>query len=244
MLGRGSKFIQAGINTPKPLILVKNKFLFEWSLKAINFFDLEKSGIFIILKEHEQHCELEKKIRQRVGKKTEIKIYDFVPHGAAKTVLLIRDEIDNENELIVYNSDQYFESELRVNWKKIVQNVSGMIPIFHATHPRWSFVETNQHNDVLRVAEKEPISNKATVGLYFFKKGSDFVWAADRMVEKKLMVNGEYYICPVYNELIQKGKKIKAFLVNKMWGLGTPEEVEHFEKYYKDENCYSYPSRA
>ena len=48
------------------------------------------------------------------------------------------------------------------------------------------------------------------------------------MISKKITTNNEYYVCPVYNEAIQDGKKIKIYNVNKMWGLGTPEDLNIF----------------
>lgn len=233
MLGRASKFIQAGIVTPKPLIKIRNKYIFEWAIEAIKDLDVEKNAIFIISKEHVDNWGIDKEIKKVVGPKASFRIIDFIPQGAVKSVLLARDELDNDQELIIYNSDQYFAPSFKTMLKTIDDKIDGVIPFFHATHPRWSYVDTKSNGIVVRVAEKEAISNKATVGLYYFRKSKDFLLAADQMIEKNIMTNGEYYVCPVYNEFIEKGHKVKAHMVEEMWGLGTPEDVEHFEKYYK-----------
>ena len=225
--------MQAGYTEPKPLIKIKGKYMFEWALDSIKFLNVERDGIFILLKEHIDKWRLDEVIKKVVGPKVMIEVADFVPEGAAKTVLLVRGHIENDEELIIYNSDQYFTSDLKTTLNSLPTNISGLIPYFHATNPKWSFIETDDKDFVLRTAEKEVISNKATIGLYYFKKGKDFVWAADQIIEKHLMVGGEYYVCPTYNELIGAGKKIKSLLVNQMWSLGTPEDVEHFERYYK-----------
>lgn len=234
MLGKGSKFISAGYHEPKPLIKIRGQYMFAWALQAINFWNLERDAIFLILKDHAQKWKLDRRIRKITGAKTEIQIFDFTPQGAAKTVLLVRDQIDNNRELVIYNADQYFKSDLKKYLSRLAPVVAGVIPYFHATHPKWSFLETGAQDNVLQVAEKEAISNQATVGLYYFKRGQDFVWAADQMIKKKIMVNNEFYVCPVYNELIARGKIVKAFLVDAMWSLGTPEDVEKFAKYYKN----------
>lgn len=233
MLGRGSKFVQAGYTVPKPLIRIRNKYMFEWALESISFLNLKKDCIFIILKQHRDEYHLDEEIRKTVGTDVHIDIVDFIPEGAAKTVLLVRSHIDNNEELIIYNYDQFFVSSLKQELKNLPDSIDGLIPIFPATNPKWSYVETNDKDFIIKTAEKEVISNKATIGLYYFKKGKDFVWAADQMISKQLMVGGEYYVCPVYNELIQAGKKIKALSVTQMWSLGTPEDVQHFERYYK-----------
>jgi dTDP-glucose pyrophosphorylase len=109
-------------------------------------------------------------------------------------------------------------------------NVDGGILVFESTHPKWSFAKIDDSGYVTEVAEKNPISNLATVGFYYWKMGSDFVKYAEQMIEKDIRVNKEFYVCPVFNQAIQDNKKIKTFSVEKMWGLGTPEDLEKFLK--------------
>ena len=235
MLGQGSKFIQAGITTPKPLIKIHNLTMFEWALKAIDFMNLERDATFLVRKDHVDEWHLDQKIKEVVGSKAHVKVVDYMPQGAAKTVLLERDHIDNDEPLIIYNYDQYFKSDLKKFLKENGAAYDGIIPCFNSTHPKWSFVDADDKNIVRHVSEKEVISNKATVGLYYFKHGHDFVNAADIMINKNVMVANEFYVCPVYNELIAYGKKVFAYMVDEMWSLGTPEDVARFEKFYKDD---------
>lgn len=233
MLGRGSKFIQEGITTPKPLINIRGRHMLEWALDPISFLNLEKNAHFIISKSQATQTDLSKVIRGYVGEKVRISVIDQIPQGAAKTVLLLKKEIDTANELIIYNSDQFFTGNLEAVLRKNRGKVDGLIPYFHATHIKWSFIDTDSNLNVIKTAEKEVISNKATVGLYYFRHGRDFVSGAESMIKNNLMVNGEFYVCPVYNELISQGKKIKAWKVDEMWSFGTPEDVEKFARYYK-----------
>ena len=87
---------------------------------------------------------------------------------------------------------------------------------------------------VTEVAEKDPISNIATCGIYWYRRGSDFVKYADQMIEKNIRVNNEFYIAPVYNELIGDGKKLIPFFVHSMWGIGTPEDLNYYLENYKN----------
>lgn len=233
MLGRGSKFNQEGRDMPKILIDVKGKPMFEWAFSSLDNFDLEKNAICIVLREHVKKYGLDKKIRSIAGKSIQIIESPIIPRGAAETVLLAKKNISPENELIISNSDQFFQFDLKAYLSKKNRNFDGLIPYFHATHPRWSYIETDEKNRVIKTVEKEVISNKATVGVYYFKKGKDFIEGASDMIEKKIMVSGEYYVCPVYNLLIEKNIRIEAVEVEAMWSLGTPEDVEHFEKYFK-----------
>jgi dTDP-glucose pyrophosphorylase len=104
----------------------------------------------------------------------------------------------------------------------------GGIVTFKSTHPKWSFAKVNESGLVTEVAEKNPISDIATVGVYYWKKGSDYVRYAEQMIEKNLRVNNEFYVCPVFNEAIQDNKEIRTFEITKMWGLGTPEDLNTY----------------
>jgi dTDP-glucose pyrophosphorylase len=111
-------------------------------------------------------------------------------------------------------------------------NSDGGIVTFNAIHPKWSFAKINEFGLVTEVAEKNPISNIATVGYYYWKCGSDFVKYAEQMIHKNIRVNGEFYVCPVFNEAIQEGSQIRTFNAEGMWGLGTPEDLRYYLENY------------
>ena len=110
--------------------------------------------------------------------------------------------------------------------------ISGILT-FKATHPKWSFAKIDEYGYVTEVAEKNPISDIATVGVYYWAKGSDYVKYAEQMIHKNIRTNNEFYTCPTFNEAIADGKKIKTFNIEKMWGLGTPEDLKHYLENYK-----------
>jgi len=111
----------------------------------------------------------------------------------------------------------------------------GGILTFKATHPKWSFARIDSDGFVTEVAEKKPISDVATVGFYYWKHGSDYVKYAEEMIEKNIRFNNEFYVCPVFNQAINDDKKIITSNIDKMWGLGTPEDLDFFLKHYKEE---------
>jgi len=115
----------------------------------------------------------------------------------------------------------------------VAEWVDGGILTFESMHPKWSYAKLNDSGFVCEVAEKKPISNLATVGIYYWAKGSDFVKYAEQMIAKNKRTNGEFYICPVFNEAIADGKKIKTYNIDKMFGLGTPEDLKYFMENHK-----------
>ena len=154
---------------------------------------------------------------------------DSVTEGAACTSLLAEKYIDNDKSLIIANSDQFIEwDSSEIMYSIVSSGVDGAILTFKSTHPKWSYAKVDCNNFVTEVAEKKPISTNATVGIYYWKKGSDYVKYAKQMIKKNVRVNNEFYICPVYNEAISDGKKIIIKEVKEMWGLGTPEDLEEF----------------
>lgn len=233
MAGRASRFKEAGYKSPKSLIEVRNKPMIQWATDSLSFIP-NKKYIFIYLLEQDKQFQLRKKLKKLYGEASRLISVDKITEGAAVSALLAKELINTDEELIISNTDQYFVSrnfEKEIKEKK--KQYSGLIPIFEATHPRWSFAKVNTNGMITEVAEKVPISNNATVGVYYFRHGKDFVWAVEEMIGKDIRRNNEFYICPVFNELIGRGCKIKAVEVDTMWSLGTPEDITYFEKYFK-----------
>ena len=159
----------------------------------------------------------------------------MVGEGAACTALLAKEYINNNNPLFFANSDQFVEWDpIEFMYNMQEKNADGGIVTFKATHPKWSFASVGEDGLVKLVAEKNPISDNATVGYYYWKQGSDFIKYAEQMVEKNIRVNNEFYVCPVFNEAISDNKEIRTHEAHGMWGLGTPEDLEHYLKNYKD----------
>ena len=154
--------------------------------------------------------------------------------GAACTALLAKEYINSDSPLFFANSDQFVEWDSNEFLYKMNEtNADGGIVTFEATHPKWSFAKINEQGLVTEVAEKNPISNIATIGFYYWKNGSDFVKYAEQMINKDIRVNNEFYVCPVFNEAIEDGKAIRTFDVKEMWGLGTPEDLNYYLENYK-----------
>tara|TARA_R110000824_G_scaffold140927_1_gene307257 strand:- start:4021 stop:4734 length:714 start_codon:yes stop_codon:yes gene_type:complete len=229
MAGEGSRFSKEGYTFPKPLIDVNGKPMIQTVVENLDF-DCEY--IFLIRKDHvEKYSGLLDTLQRITNGNCEYVIVDTLTEGAACTALLAEEYIDNDEDLLIANSDQFIEYEAQnFNMLRNLTNVDAIVFTFNAVHPKWSFVKTNSRGYATEVAEKKPISNIATCGIYWYRKGSDFVKYAKQMIEKDIRVNNEFYIAPVYNELIGDGKALIPFYVHEMWGIGTPEDLRRFLK--------------
>lgn len=221
--GRGLRFVQAGFLHPKPLIDVRGTPMLK--LVYDNIGAVNATHITILQKDHWDRYKTA--WFDIAPPNTTHVLTDGITEGAACTILLAEYFIDSDEPLFMANSDQYVEGWDMTDFLLTMdaKNADGGIVTFKASHPKWSFAKISPAGVVTEVAEKNPISDNATVGFYYWRKGSDFVKYAKRMISKNIRVNNEFYTCPVYNQAIEDGKRIIAYEVSGMHGLGTPEDL-------------------
>jgi dTDP-glucose pyrophosphorylase len=225
MAGAGSRFEKAGYTFPKPLIDVNGEPMIKVVTDNLN---VDANFIYIVQKNHREKYNLDT-LLNLISPNCKIVEVDGLTEGAACTTLLAKKLIDNNQPLLIANSDQFIEWDSNEFFYKMNEtNAEGGIVTFRSTHPKWSFAKINEEGLVTEVAEKNPISDIATVGVYYWKRGSDYVKYAEQMIEKNNRVNNEFYVCPVFNEAIKGKTKIRIFEIEKMWGLGTPEDLNVF----------------
>jgi len=230
MAGAGTRFQQAGYTFPKPLIDVEGKPMIQVVVDNLN---IDATYIYVVQKEHRLKYNLDT-LLNLITPNCKIVEVDGITEGAACTTLLAKEFINNDEPLLMANSDQFVEWDSNeFMYKMIEQKVDGGILTFKATHPKWSFAKVDEYGYVTEVAEKNPISDIATVGVYYWAKGSDYVKYAEGMIKKNIRTNNEFYVCPVFNEAIGDSKKIKTFNIEKMWGLGTPEDLNYYLENHK-----------
>ena len=229
MAGMGKRFADVGYADPKPFIFVKGKMMIERVLDNLNY----KDATYILIARKE-HVEGRIKDIEHLKKKYNviIEVVDKVTDGAACTVLKTHKHINNDTPLLIANSDQIID----VNIKDFIddcikRNLDGSILTFPSDNSKWSYARTDDKGLVVEVREKVVISNKATVGIYFFSQGKDFIDGTLDMISNADKVNHEYYVCPVYNHLIKNNKKIGIFdiEISQMHGVGTPEDLRSYE---------------
>lgn len=216
--GRGRRFQEAGYTLPKPLIDVNGRPMIHRVMDDLRP-TRDHGFILLVLWEH-----LDRMLFPGVRTMSLPDVTD----GAARTVLHAKRLIDNDDPLIVANADQLlgWNVDEFLGWTD-VWGPDGAVVTFHADHPKWSFVRT-MDGRVTEVAEKKVISNEATCGVYYWRRGSDLVRSIEKMIAKDIRTNGEFYLAPSYNELIAEGKFILPYPITRMHGLGTPEDLEAY----------------
>lgn len=225
MAGAGSRFSMAGYAFPKPLVEVHGKPMIQVIVDNLN---IDATYTYVVQKEHYEKFNL-KYMLNFITPNCNIITTDGVTDGAACTTLLAKDFINSDSPLLIANSDQYVDWDSSDFFYTMSNcHCDGGILVFNNTHPKWSYVKTDQDGNVTELREKQVISNMATVGIYYWKSGSEYVTYAEKMINQNKKVNGEFYVAPVYNEAIKEGKKIKIYMVKEMWGIGTPEDLEFF----------------
>jgi UDP-N-acetylglucosamine diphosphorylase / glucose-1-phosphate thymidylyltransferase / UDP-N-acetylgalactosamine diphosphorylase / glucosamine-1-phosphate N-acetyltransferase / galactosamine-1-phosphate N-acetyltransferase len=231
MAGRGSRFLKEGEITPKPFIQVGGKPLFWWALQSINNIKYTKL-IVVSLKVHDKKFNIINEFIKYGYTNVEYIFLDETTEGQLCTVLAARHFINNKEDILIINSDTYVISNIGKDIENRSNKCDGIISVYNAPGEQWSFARTDQFGKVIEVAEKNKISNNASTGLYYFSNGISFLEFADRLILNKLKTKGEYYIMPLYQEYIDKGHEINISRASEMWDLGTPPNLDDFNKLY------------
>lgn len=227
MAGAGSRFEKAGYTFPKPLIDVRGKPMIQVVVENLN---ISATFIYVVRTEHRIKYNLDTLLKL-ITPNCKIVEVDHLTEGAACTALLAREHIDNDAPLFFANSDQFAHWDSNEFFYKMNEcDADGGIVTFTSYHPKWSFVKVNPSGFITEVAEKNPISDRATTGFYYWKRGSDFVKYADQMISmgSQSKINNEWYLAPTYNLAINDGKKIREYKISEFFGLGTPEDLNFF----------------
>ncbi len=226
--GLGSRFKNAGYKDSKPFINVLGKFMLQHVVESLN---IDAHYIFILQESdvEKYHADI---VLPLIAPHCTIVTTKGLTEGAACSVLLAKQIIDNDCQLVIANSDQRFlYNSLEFFHKMNSWKADGGLLTFEdlSQDKKWSFCKTDENGNVLYVREKDStVGPVANTGLYWFKKGSDFVKAAEQMIAKNIRANNEFYIAPVYNEMIEDQKLIKHVHCEGFIGLGTPEDLENY----------------
>lgn len=226
--GQGSRFQKAGWKKPKPFIDVGGQPMIRRVIDNVSPAG-SKPTILLRSESIDSYPEIVSDLRAAGSDILEV---DALTEGTACTVLLARQAFENK-PLLVANSDQLVDFDCTAFVQDCIdRGLDGSILCFEdkEKNPKWSFARVDGDGIVQEVAEKKPISELATVGIYLFMNGQDFVNAAVDMIARNDRVNNEFYTCPVYNYLIRMGKKIGVYTVDAsaMHGLGIPEDLETY----------------
>lgn len=229
MAGLGSRFQKCGYTTPKPFLPVFGKPMFQWVIENIVPKSIQPFAKIHLIVREEHRARFDE---YNTEDSYHIHTVPTLTEGAACTVLSIRESIDNEDPLVIANSDQYLDWDAEGFYNCLFHpdwdGVLSTFPQHDPTDLRWSYVQMSKEGEVERVEEKMFLGPLATTGVYGWKRGKDFVQDTLQMIQANIRVNNEFYVCPVYNMGIERSLKFRTLDCEKMWGLGVPTDYEHF----------------
>jgi dTDP-glucose pyrophosphorylase len=222
---------------PKPLIEINGFTMIQHVIENLNLITCEKKFIFIVKKDDCIKYHLNNVLNLLTKNECEIIVLEKETMGAAATVLMAIEKINNEDELLISNGDQIILEDLNSIINYFVNNMADAGTIcFESVHPKWSFVRIDETNQIIETAEKKPISNLAIAGWYYFKKGKDYVKSAMKSIKNDASINGYYYIAPTLNEMILDNKRIDFQIIEskKYYSFYSPQKIKEYEKFIKN----------
>lgn len=236
MAGLGSRFAVAGYRLPKPFIDVRGKPMIFWVIDNMKSSKYKLKFHFIMRQEHINNYGFEEKLAAE-GIDATFHPVQQTTEGAACSVLLAKEHINSSDPLVIINSDQYLDIHIDEFYTALMNPAyHGIISTFWQPNKddiKWSYAALDKEGLVTDVREKTWIGPNATTGLYGWARGVDFVKYAEQMITNNVRTNGEFYVAPVYNEVIKEGTQIRTHLCKKMYGLGVPADLEYFLENYK-----------
>lgn len=233
MAGEGSRFLKEGWTTPKPLIQLKGKCLFEHAVGSVADVDAPVKLSFIVRQEHidNQHIDT---LLKKVWPTANIFAVQQTTRGAVETCLKAENAIAEKDAVLIMDCDLEFKSRGLVRFIRSVLEMpvtevnGGALVSFESEDPRYSYAQVDADNRVLRTAEKEVISNHALCGAYFFSTSRDFLFAAHRLLNEPVFTKPEFYVSLLYNYLLQDNQVVRLFPMEEYYSYGTPEELKRF----------------
>ena len=225
MAGRGQRFVDEGYKVPKQLIKLNEKHLIEISLDCIDYSNCNL--IFIVRDDHIYNFNIDEILRNKFGNDITVVATDGITDGSVCSCLLARKYINNESPLIIHTLDVEFAPTFIPSINEL-KKTDGIILTSKSNSNNYSYVALGEDGYATKTAEKKVISDNACVGIYGFSRGYDFCKYADKMIEEDIRTNGEFYISPLYNLLIEDGLKIDVKEVEKLHVFGTPSEFDFY----------------
>jgi dTDP-glucose pyrophosphorylase len=235
MSGSSQAFKDAGYAYPKNLVEIGGRPLVQRVLDHLKPLEALNARFICVLRHDENRQHHTGQVIQLIQPTAQVIELKGDTSGAACSALLAVDIINNDLPLLIVNGDQLLQD---IDLPAVIgdfqsRKLDGGLVAFEDIHPRWSFVKCDASGQVIETAEKRPISNLATAGFYYFSRGSDFVLAATEMIKKDAQVGGVFYICPSYNELILRQRRIGVHRIPRKSyrSLASPADVHAYESH-------------
>ena len=222
---------------PLPLIEILGKSIIEYSLEGLKNIDDVAKFIFILKEEDCNKYHFDNSLKLIIPDCSIVKLKSQTK-GAVCSILMAIDLLDKDSEMLIINYDQFLDYKIDkiINYFRC-RNADGGLLTFKSIHPRWSFARVIG-DDVLETAEKNPISNFAIAGFYYFKKASDFIEGAFNIIRYDEKYNNYFYTSSVFNQMILKNKVVKNYTIplSVYYSFYSPQKIKEFEHYLINKN--------
>jgi NDP-sugar pyrophosphorylase family protein len=231
LAGKSHFFNQAEYPYPMPLIEVNDKTMIEHVVGNFNSIQEDKQFIFIVNSEDCKKYHIDNILKLATHNSCKIIQISHKTKGAACSALMSIKYINNDDPLIIANTDQIFDVDLG-EIVSTFKSVDGGVITFDSIHPRWSYVRIDRNGFIVETAEKKPLSKHAVAGFYYFRKGKDFVESSMTMIKKDINTDGVYYVSPAFNEMILKNKNMITYKVDneKYHTFYNPKKIKEYER--------------
>jgi NDP-sugar pyrophosphorylase family protein len=230
MAGRGSRFSgpESG-GLPKPLVSIRGRPMVAWALESLR--DVPRSRmVFVALKEHEERFDVSETLRRWAGEDAAVCLVPDVTEGQLCTVLEAAEHIDTDEDVLIASSDTLVVSRLRDDIARRPPQCAGIISVAELPGDHWSFARLGEDGRVVEVAEKRRISPLCSTGLYWFASGRDLLREGRAMVQRGERTRGEFFVIPLYQNLIEQGRRVDVSRASQVWDMGTPDAAKRFEE--------------
>ena len=233
MAGEGSRFLKEGWSTPKPLIELHNKVLFQRAIDSVKIDGALMKYSFIVRQEHIIKYHIDEQIKKLLPQANVFSVLKTT-RGAVETCLVAESAIDDNDAIVVIDCDLEFRSK---RYSQLIQQAislpeeksfGGALVSFESSDPRYSYAEVDDNMKVIRTAEKEPISNHALCGAYFFASGKMFKRIAHQLLDDGTHGKAEFYVSLLFNYLLAEGKDVYLANMEEYYSYGTPEELKRY----------------
>jgi dTDP-glucose pyrophosphorylase len=250
--GMGTRLIKRS-QIPKPFQIVKGKSIIEWSLTSYQYFINKriinvKNLYFVILKEHIKKFDAINRLKKIFGDSIKIIVIPKLTSGPADTARIALKKINNNNPIIINDSDHYFNGNALFNEIIKIKKTKEVYGIINTTNtnskkPNWSYINENDKGKLIGVKEKDiklaQSNARGIIGSYFFSNKKIFLNEANKII--KTSNNKEFFISEVINNLIKKNKKFNVCFTKKIYPLGNYDQVKKFEKKFDFKDFYPEP---
>ena len=228
MAGLSSRFFKAGFEVPKYQLMIDDAYVFDLALKSFERYFVSELFVIVLRDCFDTRQFVEKRLQALNIKNYLIKVLDFETQGQAETVLLGIDtpEINDNESVFIFNIDTFRYDFIKPDF---IDDCAGYLEVFRGNGEHWSFIEVNDNDQVIRTTEKQRISDLCSDGLYYFASKSLYIDLITQAKERKLLVNNELYIAPIYNLLIEQGKEVRYHCIDnsEIDFCGTPDEYNY-----------------